>query len=688
MDAARRDEFERWRYWACLLLLGLLAIPVPAFASVVDLGVTGQPGDTPWWAAEIVPGRNGDGVVTITNTGSDDCSVLVWVGNITGERALGQYMLYSVSGPRLVTSMTFPATIYDFPQAPDPSRSIVVSPVSPGETVSLDWTWEFRETGVPQNEAQGKQIGFNVYYTLISPPVERNGWYTVTPPVFRQVPIPGEPCTAMNQTLQEYRVYTCTAELCSYVVTGQRWLDLGLVLHDEDGDGICDGDETPTPTPLSTVTRTVPATTVVSATNTTPAPTVDTSLCPPPAVPTGPATVITGPTVITAPGYYVLGTGAVDTAAPIFIEVRSSGVTVDGMGRTIDGIDGDGSYGIRVRGDGPLEKVVVQNVTVNDFAYGIALVDTSQSLINRVGATSNTYDGIMVLGGGDNEIACSLVLRDDDGINMTATTGTRVMGNTVTGNIRGSGVHVGPGSSWIAVVGNIVAENDEGIEVENARGVAIRSNRIFGSRYRGMNLTAADEMTVVDNYFSNRENVRRHAGAFTGVWSQAPAAGPNVMGNPSIGGNFWGTPDGTGFSEVTPDLDGDGFADGTYVLPDGLGTDLYPLGPSLSFSWTVATTRAPSTAGRLVTGADVDGPGARAGDEQAIAAGGAPPGSADLTGAGTQPVAAFATPTAAGAGWGAGTAAGLPALPAPAFLMIAGPAALLVAGLILLRRRR
>ena len=332
-------------------------------------------------------------------------------------------------------------------------------------------------------------------------------------------------------------------------------------------------------TPTTAVPTTIEPKTTVPTTQPTTAPTIDTLLCPPPAVPPGSASVITGPTVITAPGYYVLGTSPVNTTAQVFIEVRASDVTIDGMGRTVDGVDEGGSYGIRVRGDGPLANIVVQNVTVTDFAYGIALFDTSHSLINRVGATSNTYDGVMVLGGSDNEIACSLIHRDDDGINMTATTGMRVAGNTVTDNVRGSGVHVGPGSTGIAVVGNLVGANDEGIEVENAGGVAIRSNRIYQSRYRGLNLTAAADMTIVDNYLSNQENVYRHAGAFTGAWSQAPAAGPNVMGNPSIGGNFWGTPEGTGFSDTTPDRDGDGFVDGT-VHPAGWARDrLLPARP-------------------------------------------------------------------------------------------------------------
>jgi PKD repeat protein len=42
--------------------------------------------------------------------------------------------------------------------------------------------------------------------------------------------------------------------------------------------------------------------------------------------------------------------------------------------------------------------------------------------------------------------------------------------------------------------------------------------------------------------------------------------GPNIVGGPYIGGNFWGKPDGTGFSQTHADADLDGFCDEPYVI--------------------------------------------------------------------------------------------------------------------------
>ena len=48
------------------------------------------------------------------------------------------------------------------------------------------------------------------------------------------------------------------------------------------------------------------------------------------------------------------------------------------------------------------------------------------------------------------------------------------------------------------------------------------------------------------------------------------------MGGPFLGGNFWGKPDGTGFSQVTADTNGDGICDSANTLASG-NVDALPL---------------------------------------------------------------------------------------------------------------
>ncbi len=341
----------------------------------------------------------------------------------------------------------------------------------------------------------------------------------------------------------------------------------------------------PTASPTRTGTATGTPSLAPTGTQTgtpTPVVTIQPDLCPVLPVPTGPVTVIDRSTVITAPGFYALGAGVVNTTALVWLDIRASDVTIDGMGRRIDGVDRSGSYGIRVRGDGILSNVTIHNLTVTDFAYGIAFENVKFGHIVGIEASSNTYDGILVVGGHDNRIECSIIDRDDDGINLVSTDRAFITHNIVTENVRGSGIHLSMGCDEATLLGNYIAGNDEGIEIDGASKTVVRANRILSSRYYGLNLTTAQDLTIVDNHFSNVANLRVPTGPFSGTWYLDPVVGPNVMGNRYLGGNYWGTPDRTGFSDTTPDANKDGFVDGSYQLPGGLGEDRFPLGPPLS----------------------------------------------------------------------------------------------------------
>ena len=83
-------------------------------------------------------------------------------------------------------------------------------------------------------------------------------------------------------------------------------------------------------------------------------------------------------TVITEPGFYAIGSGVVDSNLSVWLEIRVSNVTLDGMGHTIDGVDGFNTHGIRVRGEDPIDNITIQNVTVTDFAYRHQLLQRHQ----------------------------------------------------------------------------------------------------------------------------------------------------------------------------------------------------------------------------------------------------------------------------------------------------------------------
>ena len=83
----------------------------------------------------------------------------------------------------------------------------------------------------------------------------------------------------------------------------------------------------------------------------------------------------------------------------------------------------------------------------------------------------------------------------------------------------------------------------------------IQNNNIFGLFVCGK----CDKVRFYNNYF-NDTNITIKSG-IGNVYNTTKTAGTNIVGGPSIGGNYWAKPDGTGFSQTAVDKDKDGISD-------------------------------------------------------------------------------------------------------------------------------
>jgi uncharacterized membrane protein len=155
------------------ILLFLLTVPVFA-QSPVDL-TFGNTGVIPWGVTGVMPGDHGSTFIDLHNNGTVNGIVYIWVDNIsTSDRhgnpggGLANYMYFNVSNPHLNSTEILPARINSFPKAPLLSdHFIIINSFIAGDTIRLNWTWEFIETGQPQNDAQNNTLHFNLSYTLV-----------------------------------------------------------------------------------------------------------------------------------------------------------------------------------------------------------------------------------------------------------------------------------------------------------------------------------------------------------------------------------------------------------------------------------------------------------------------------------------------------------------------------------------
>jgi len=98
---------------------------------------------------------------------------------------------------------------------------------------------------------------------------------------------------------------------------------------------------------------------------------------------------------------------------------------------------------------------------------------------------------------------------------------------------------------------------------------------VTNNRGVGIKLVNSYYNLIYDNYFNNTENVSISDTLKPNFWNVSASPGPNI-GGPSIGGNYWAKPDGTGFSQTCDAADGDGFCDFPFVLAVN-NTDFLPL---------------------------------------------------------------------------------------------------------------
>jgi hypothetical protein len=333
---------------------------------------------------------------------------------------------------------------------------------------------------------------------------------------------------------------------------------------------------------------------------------------------------------ITEPGRYQLDHDL--SVDGIGVLITSSDVVFDGMGHSIEGTGGDGT-GIYATGlanatpAGPITNVTVRNVTVRTCGAGVSIGRVNGSVVEDVVAEQNGIGfgyGYAEMGGAEQAVLRDSVARDSTGTGIVLdypSDGVTIERCTITGNANGlasdlsgrlaanylvdsevsenAGFGISLRESGLTIRGCTIHGNGaNGIQLEHA-GATIEANRIEGNAGTGVQSTDRGGSNISSNWIvGNGQGVAVGGDWPSQVWNNVlnntdngffgaaevgqlnvtRTAGPNIVGGPYLGGNFWAFPNGTGFSETHPDNDGDGFCDEPYVVnPEEGVTDHLPL---------------------------------------------------------------------------------------------------------------
>ena len=231
---------------------------------------------------------------------------------------------------------------------------------------------------------------------------------------------------------------------------------------------------------------------------------------------------------------------------------------------------------------GKPDETTVKSGNTTASVISIHADNVTISGIRAIGASGSGYSGIYLSGCNNCMIENNKLANNGRGIYLESSRKCIISNNIVTGN-RVYGI-IFASSSGNTISGNTAYNSSRGIYLGSSDYNTISGNNVTFNSYLGFfECSLCDYNIVYNNYFNNT-NITVKSG-IGNSYNTTKTAGTNIIGGSYIGGNYWGKPDGTGFSDKAVDKDGDGISDSPYNLPgDSTYMDYLPLAYPSSLS--------------------------------------------------------------------------------------------------------
>ncbi|MDD3043730.1 MAG: NosD domain-containing protein, partial [Methanosarcinaceae archaeon] len=225
------------------------------------------------------------------------------------------------------------------------------------------------------------------------------------------------------------------------------------------------------------------------------------------------------------------------------------------------------------------------------------IIEASENCSLTGNTVTNNILGIIIEASENCSLTGNTVMNDSYSIYIMSSENCSLTENTVMNNILGIIIEASDNST---LAGNKVSNNEYyGIKLQNSDGCTVNENTVSSNMMSGIHVANSDNLILSDNVilanslsgvflqdsnntalfnnkFNNKNNTLFEGEIEGSVWNTTKTTGTNIVSGPYLGGNYWGTPNGTGWSQSSTDADEDGFCDTPYNITDNM-TDYLPL---------------------------------------------------------------------------------------------------------------
>ena len=226
----------------------------------------------------------------------------------------------------------------------------------------------------------------------------------------------------------------------------------------------------------------------------------------------------------------------------------------------------------------------VGSIAIGDQVFGIVLVDVNDSTIenNNISGLKGLpgVNGHEYLDGTDGKDVSAIYLKDSYNNNIKGS----VLRNNKGGQGGAAGYAHYPGDGGDSIDILLEDSNYNNITENSIRpGKGIAGNGLHGTSYFaangtgiGLEMKSSANNTIWDNFVNADIGVRVTGSVYSNDWNVTLQSSINIIGKNALGGNYWVSPNGTGFSETCLDSNYNYICDATNTF-EANNIDYLPL---------------------------------------------------------------------------------------------------------------